>query len=168
MTNCIVGIADAKVSGNPSDVLVTYALGSCIALALYDPHVAVGGLLHFMLPDSRIDREGANARPCKFADTGVRWILRELENLGASRDRLFLWMAGGASVQNDSRFFQVGSKNDGAIRRILARTGLRVAGEDVGGSTIRSMGLELGSGICWVEGLEAGAKQRTRFAWRGK
>ncbi len=55
MNQIVVGISDLKVSGNIGDVLITYALGSCIGVAVYDPSVKVGGLLHYMLPDSSID-----------------------------------------------------------------------------------------------------------------
>ncbi|MGZ3387730.1 MAG: chemotaxis protein CheD, partial [Isosphaeraceae bacterium] len=52
MADLVVGISDLKVSNNPADSMITYALGSCIAVAVYDPVAKVGGLLHFMLPDS--------------------------------------------------------------------------------------------------------------------
>jgi len=154
------------VSRDPADLLVTYALGSCIGLAIYDPEISAGGLLHFMLPDSAMDRDGAQTKPCKFADSGVRWLLRELALQGARKERLRVWIAGGASLQNDSRIFQVGLRNDDAVRRMMAETGLKLNGEDVGGSRIRTMGLELGSGVCWVDSLTAGV--RKRLAWRGK
>jgi chemotaxis protein CheD len=168
MNNCIVGIADGKVSCEPLDTLVTYALGSCIGLAVYDPGLPVGGLLHFMLPDSDLDEEGARTRPCKFADSGMRWLFQELAVRGAHRDRLRVWIAGGASVQNDSRLFQVGLRNDDAIRRLVARAGLQLDGEDVGGTKVRTMGLELSTGVCWVESLDAIAGKRNRISWRGK
>ena len=47
-----VGMADYKVGAAPS-TLISYGLGSCIGLSLYDPTAKVGGLLHYMLPDSK-------------------------------------------------------------------------------------------------------------------
>ena len=55
----IVGISDMKVSNKPDDVLITYSLGSCIGVVIWDPMVKVGGLLHYMLPDSRLDQARA-------------------------------------------------------------------------------------------------------------
>ena len=52
----VVGVGDCKVSADPQSELVTYALGSCIAVSIWDPVSKVGGLLHFMLPDSAVDR----------------------------------------------------------------------------------------------------------------
>ena len=51
MRSVVVGISDCKISGDSEDLLITYALGSCIAVILYDPVVKVGGMLHYMLPD---------------------------------------------------------------------------------------------------------------------
>ena len=71
MSEIIVGISDLKVSNNPEDALVTYALGSCIGVAVFDPKAKVGGLLHFMLPDSSLDANKAKSTPAMFADTGI-------------------------------------------------------------------------------------------------
>ena len=46
-----VGMADYKVGSNP-DALISYGLGSCVGIALFDPVSKVGGLSHIMLPDS--------------------------------------------------------------------------------------------------------------------
>ena len=51
----IVGVADLAVSSNPAVLIVTYSLGSCLGVTIYDPVAKVGGLLHAMLPDSTID-----------------------------------------------------------------------------------------------------------------
>ena len=56
MDQIVVGMADCRISDTPGQVLATYALGSCIGLAIHDAKAGVGGLLHFMLPDSSIDR----------------------------------------------------------------------------------------------------------------
>ncbi len=67
----VVGVGDYKISTSPLEVLVTYSLGSCLGVAAYDPRAGVGGLLHFMLPDSRINAEKARAQPAMFADNGA-------------------------------------------------------------------------------------------------
>ena len=55
MCDLIVGISDIKISNASDDVIITYALGSCIGISVYDPVAKVGGLLHYMLPDSTLD-----------------------------------------------------------------------------------------------------------------
>lgn len=59
----MIDISDAKVSDDPSDVLVTYSLGSCIGVCLYDPAIHVGGMLHYQLPTAKMDPERAQASP---------------------------------------------------------------------------------------------------------
>ncbi len=64
----IVAVGDMK-HGGEKDMLVTYALGSCLGLMIYDPAVQVGGLLHAMLPLSKINPEKAKTNPFMFVDT---------------------------------------------------------------------------------------------------
>ena len=63
MDQIIVGMADCRVAEGAGQVLATFALGSCIGLAIYDPQTKVGGLLHYMLPDSSIDPARGKANP---------------------------------------------------------------------------------------------------------
>ena len=77
----IVGVGDMKVSSNPEDVLATYSLGSCIGLIIYDPVVSVGGLLHYMLPESSLDGNKAKKNPYMFGDTGIPLLFKSSYNL---------------------------------------------------------------------------------------
>ena len=81
MSNFTIGIGDLKVCKVP-DVLVTYALGSCVGICLLDSTAKVGGLSHIMLPDSTAGVNGASA-PMRFADTAIPLLIREMEKLGA-------------------------------------------------------------------------------------
>ena len=85
MSDLIVGISDLKVSNNPTDVLITYALGSCIGVAVFDPKARVGGLLHFMLPDSSLDANKAKTTPAMFADTGITLLFKSCYAIGAEK-----------------------------------------------------------------------------------
>ena len=67
--NIMVGMADLNI-GRAPDILTTVGLGSCIGLTLYDPVTKVGGLVHYMLPDSKAVSNNSNI--AKFADTGVQ------------------------------------------------------------------------------------------------
>src|SRR5580692_10325372 len=106
----VVGVGDYKISTNPLDVLVTYSLGSCLGVAAFDSRAGVGGILHFMLPDSRINPEKAQAQPAMFADTGLTVFLNELFAWGATRKGLILKMAGASKVLKDGEFFDIGRR----------------------------------------------------------
>jgi chemotaxis protein CheD len=148
----IVGISDCQVSGDPEEVLVTYALGSCIAVAIYDPQARVGGLLHFMLPDSSIDAERGGQRPFMFADTGVPLLFRRAYGLGADKRRMIVRLAGGAQMMDERGVFDIGRRNYLAARKILWKAGVLIESEAVGGNVSRTVRLEVASGTLWLRG----------------
>jgi chemotaxis protein CheD len=145
----VVGVGDYAVSADRQSVLVTYALGSCIALLIHDPRACVGGLLHFMLPESRIDARKARKNPSMFADTGIPMLFHRAYELGAVKSRLVVRAAGAAQVLNDAEVFNIGKRNYLALRRILWRAGVMLRGEATGGTTSRTVRLEVGNGRMW-------------------
>jgi chemotaxis protein CheD len=152
MTNVVVGVADGKCSQDHLDVLITYGLGSCIAVAFYDAMSRTAALLHFMLPESRIDRKKAQRNPYMFADTGVAVVLKQLREMGVNPRRLSVRIAGGARVLDTGEHFDIGRRNHVALRKVLWKAGLMIQAEEVGGSTSRTVRLEVGTGRClWRE-----------------
>jgi len=157
MEQIVVGMADCRIGDAPGQVLATYALGSCIGLAVYDPKALVGGLLHFMLPDSAIDPAKGRENPYMFADTGIPLLLSQVCGRGASRRRLLVHAAGGAQFMDQQCVFEIGKRNYLAMRRILWKAGMLLHGQVVGGTTSRTMRLEIATGRLW---LQEGGVQR--------
>jgi chemotaxis protein CheD len=153
-----VGISDCKVTRDADSVLVTYALGSCIAVAMHDPVTKVSGLLHYMLPESKIDAKKAEQNPYMFADTGIPSMLDALKAAGGDGKRMIVRLAGGAQVLDSEGVFQIGKRNYLAARRILWKAGILIAGEAVGGEVSRTTRLEVESGRVWVR--EGGGIER--------
>jgi chemotaxis protein CheD len=149
--NIVVNVSDARVSQDPDDVLVTYSLGSCIAVSLYDPIARCGGMLHYQLPTSTLDASRAQANPCMFADTGMAALLAELAALGATPRRLQVKLAGGAEILDDHGVFSIGKRNHTAIRKILWQRGLLLAAERVGGNEPRTLYLHVADGTTVVK-----------------
>ena len=147
----IVNVSDARVSVDPTDQIVTYSLGSCIGVAMYDPLVKCGGLLHYQLPTSTLDADRARNNPCMFADTGVAHLLNQLAACGAQKRRLKIKLAGGAQILDDSGVFSIGRRNHTAIRKVLWQHGLMASGEDVGGSAPRTMSLCIADGAATIK-----------------
>lgn len=154
MEQIVVGMADCRIGDAPGQVLATYALGSCIGLAVHDATAGVGGLLHFMLPDSTIDRGRSRDNPWMFADTGIPMMLERVCARGASKRRLTVRAAGGASMMDMENVFDIGRRNYLAMRKILWKAGVMVHGEAVGGVRSRTVRLEIGSGKFLIQ--EAG------------
>ena len=147
-----VGVGDCKVSGAAGSVLATYALGSCIALAIHDPVSGVGGLLHFLLPESSVNPEKAGQNPFMFADTGIPLLFHAAYRLGAEKRRLVVWAVGGAQVLDENGVFNIGKRNHQAMRKILWKAGVMLHGEEVGGTASRTVKLEVATGRVWVCG----------------
>jgi chemotaxis protein CheD len=153
MQPTVVHMADCQIAATPGMVLAAYALGSCIALALHDRQTGIGGLLHFMLPDSQMDPAMGRENPYKFADTGIPKFINELIGRGASKNRLVVHVVGGAHMMRTEGLFEIGKRNYLATRRILWRAGLLIHGEAVGGDQSRTVRLEIGRGrILLLEG----------------
>jgi len=141
-----VGIAEMKVSANPADTFITHALGSCIGVTVYDPVVHVAGMIHIMLPMSRIDPAKAEARPSMFVDTGIPALFREAYQLGAVKDRVRLKVAGGANIMDANGHFNIGERNYTMLRKLLWKNNVLIAAEDVGGTVSRTVTMEVGTG----------------------
>lgn len=152
-TRKIVDISDAAVSRDPSDVLVTYSLGSCIGVALYDPATNIGGMLHYQLPESKLDPEKAQKFPFMFADTGMKLLVRKLESMGAGKKRMKVKIAGGAAMSTGPKGFDIGKRNYLAIRKILWKNGLFIDAEDIGGTAPRNMYLDVADGNLTIRSI---------------
>jgi chemotaxis protein CheD len=145
-----VGIAELLVSDHVDDTLVTYSLGSCLGLAVWDPLARCGGLLHSFLPLSNTDPDRARDAPATFTDTGVVALLEAVLGLGASKPRLVAKAVGCANMIDDDRYFRVGERNYTVLRKVLWRNGILIAAEEVGGTMARTLVLHIGSGRAQV------------------
>ena len=141
-----VNISDMKVSSNPEDVLVTYSLGSCVGVTLYDPLQKIGGLIHCMLPLSKVDPERAKEIPYMFVDTGLPLMLQTLINMGANKNRIVAKVAGGAVLLDDNGMFRIGERNHIVVRKLLWKNNILISSEDVGGTIARTVYLQINDG----------------------
>lgn len=138
-----------KVSCSPEDEIVTFALGSCLGISVYDPWAHVGAMLHVMLPSSSIDSVKASTNPCMFVDTGVKNLFLASYKAGAQRSRLEVNAVGGACVQGleDDDYFQIGKRNVTMLRSLLWKNGIMLKNSDFGGRLARTMSLDMSSGL---------------------
>lgn len=154
-----VGMADYKVGCNPAS-LISYGLGSCIGIALYDSVTRIGGLAHIMLPDSTQARSAEN--PAKFADTAIPLVLEEMIKLGAVRSRIVAKIAGGAQMftfANTTDIMRVGERNAEAVRILLKKVDIRILAEDTGGNYGRTVELKLETGVYRIKTIDKGEKE---------
>ncbi|MGI5962454.1 MAG: chemotaxis protein CheD [Lawsonibacter sp.] len=141
----VVGIADMKMAQSSGE-LITYALGSCVGICLYDPLIKLAALIHIMLP---LNMEPGRKSTMKYADTGIRETLRQMEMWGAKRSRIVAKIAGGAKmfeIPGSKSLGNIGQRNIESVHLILKQEGIRLLKEDVGGTTARTLQFDAATG----------------------
>lgn len=154
-----VGMADYKIGREPASI-ISYGLGSCVGIALYDAIIKIGGLAHIMLPDSTQARSTENL--AKFADTAIPLMLEDMIRAGAVRSRITAKIAGGAQMftfTNTTDIMRVGQRNAESVKMVLKKLGLRLIAEDTGGNYGRTVELKLDSGIYRIKTIDKGEKE---------
>ena len=131
-------------------ILITYSLGSCIGLCFHDPRLKLGALLHIMLP---LNMEAGRTHPMKYADTGIKETLRQMEIRGASRARMTVKIAGGAkmfAVAGGGSLGNIGQRNIESVQAIMRRENLRLIGQQIGGTVARTLLFDVVTGQACV------------------
>ncbi len=150
----VVGAGEWAVDSGDA-VLAVDALGSCVAVALYDPERRVGGLIHILLPSPSLARDHSN--PARFAETGIPLLLSEVMTAGAQRGSLTARLVGGASMfGRPGGPAAMGDRNVAAARQALARTYIPVVAQEVLGYHGRSASFHLQDGRIEVRSVAHG------------
>ncbi|MDK2790557.1 MAG: chemotaxis protein CheD [Methanothermococcus sp.] len=135
-----------EVSKSP-EILETL-LGSCVAIMLYDPGKRVGGMAHIMLPETR---DMNTKTPGKYANTAILAMIAKMVILGARPEKLVAKLAGGAKMfKSKSNAMDIGTKNINAAKRELKKYEIKIVGEDLGGTSGRTVRFTLRDGKVFV------------------
>lgn len=151
-----IGISDLNVARSP-DTLVTFALGSCVGICLYDAKLKIAGLSHIMLPDSTATH-GAIQR-YRFADTAIPLLVQRMVQMGTTPRRLTAKIAGGAhmfAVANNSALSNIGLRNVQAVKAALAKQGIPIIAEDTGKDYGRTLYFSAEDGIMVIKSARNG------------
>ena len=140
------GQADFAVSRDPQAALCAGPLGAGLGVCVYDPEARVGGLLHALLPDSRLDPSRAARQPGMFLDTGLAALLQNARSLGARAEKLLVCVAGGGRILEEGADFDIGLQNGAALGRLLDSLGLTIHAAAVAGQASRILQLNIATG----------------------
>ncbi|MDD2217466.1 MAG: chemotaxis protein CheD [Eubacteriales bacterium] len=154
MGNLVVEISDYKSSKNP-DVIITYALGSCVGICLYDNQTKRGGMAHIMLPNSK-EFKIQKINRMKFADTAIPDLVEKLKREGANITRLTAKIAGGAqmfALQKGSPLGVIGDRNIASTKHTLQAMRIPIVSEDTGKNYGRTLYFDLETGLVRVQSL---------------
>lgn len=147
----VASIGEMVLSSNPESHLIVYGLGSCVALAAWDPSTQVGGLAHFMLPNGSAN----GASPVKFIDTGFERFLEALEARGAVPSRSLLKAAGAAAMLTVGGGISIGKRNEEMMLATLAEHGFQLTASALGGSVGRTVQLDVADGRFLIRSLSS-------------
>jgi chemotaxis protein CheD len=150
-------IGDLRVSREP--LVIDTVLGSCIAACLYDPANRIGGMNHFMLPDSTDPRNPTSARYGVFA---MELLINDLMKAGAQRRNFQAKIFGGGHVLKIRESLDgVPQRNISFVRQFLETEHIPVLNEDVGGFQPRRVLFYTHSGKALVKRLGVTEAERT-------
>ena len=155
-----VGIADMNVV-KPPYIIRTAGLGSCVGVVLYEPTKQVAGMVHIMLPDSSLAKEGV-LNLAKYADTGIRELVRILEREGLICSMMKAKIAGGAQMFQFSSgcdFMRIGPRNEEAVKKTLKELHIELLDADCGGSNGRTIEFDPITKILSIRTVNKGVKQ---------
>ena len=145
-TPFLVGPGQFVVSREPGAVLSTGPLGAGLAVSVYDWEAAAGGVLHALLPNSRLDRYRAEEQPGIFVDTGLAALLEAVRKLGVGRDRFVICLAGAGQFLDGGAEFDLGGQNRAAVEAVLTGAGLKIKAAAIEGPLNRALRLQISNG----------------------
>jgi chemotaxis protein CheD len=145
-----IDVQTGEVKAGGRDTLIeSSGIGSCIAAVAYDPVNKVGGIAHVMLPGASPKPGGERTR---YAADGVEELIKLMKGLGAETQNLVAFMVGGGNVLN-SPDDSICRMNAESVAEVLRKHKVCVAAEAVGGTTRRSVALDVASGeVSYTEG----------------
>ncbi len=123
---------ESHVTADPQ-VVMTTVLGSCIAACIRDPQAGVGGMNHFLLPDSGDGRTGGDA--VRYGAYAMELLINDLLKRGARRERLEAKIFGGAKLFDG--LSDVGASNSAFAERFLRDEGIPIVSSSTGGVSAR-------------------------------
>ncbi|MFW5946702.1 MAG: chemotaxis protein CheD [Candidatus Natronoplasma sp.] len=141
-----IKIGEMEVT-NSKKILTARALGSCIAVAIYDRQNEVGGMAHVLLGSGN-RKKGKKSN--MYADKAIKNMIKEIASEGGKRANLKSKIAGGASMfSSNSR--GVGQSNIDTVKKELEEREIPIEGKDVGGTHARNVSFKIGSMSMKVE-----------------
>ena len=157
MEQITVGISDLNVARR-GEVIVTYALGSCVGICIYDGVRKVAGLSHIMLPSS-VGFNMSGNQVYKFADTAIPKLIEKMEAAGAKKICMKAKIAGGAQMfpsVNNSSISNIGDRNTVAVKQLLRQLNIQIVAEDTGKNYGRTLYFDSADGTMRIKSVNRG------------
>lgn len=114
------------------NMLIVTVLGSCVSACIRDTSTGIGGMNHFMLPDSaKADKDNPVSESMRYGTYAMEVLINQLLRNGARRENLEAKIFGGGNVLRSFTTNNVGDRNAAFVKQYLRDEGIRVTGEDL-------------------------------------
>lgn len=113
------------------EMLIVTVLGSCVAACIRDRVSGVGGMNHFMLPDSGNDLDSPLSASMRYGAYAMEVLINQLLKAGARRENLEAKVFGGGNVLRGFTTINVGERNAQFVLDYLRVENVRVMAEDL-------------------------------------
>lgn len=113
------------------DMLIVTVLGSCVSACIRDRVTGIGGMNHFMLPDSGGDADSPVSASMRYGTYAMEILINDLLKAGARRENLEAKVFGGGNVLRGFIAINVGERNAQFVRDYLRAENIRVTAEDL-------------------------------------
>ena len=125
---------DHYVTADADEMLVTI-LGSCVTACIRDPLIGVGGMNHFMLPESGGSGWDSASASMRYGNVAMERLINDILKRGGARERLEIKVFGGGNVMNGTT--NIGHRNAEFVEQYLAAEGLPIAAHHLRGNLPR-------------------------------
>lgn len=139
-----ISVGEVRATKPPAR-LRTSALGSCVAVVLYDNVERIGGMAHVVLPTADTYLRGDEL--LKYADEAIPYLIKQIVDMGANRYGLHARLVGGAMIVDD--VIDIGSQVVKSCQDILYKHGIEITAQRVGGRENRAAVLDVATGTLW-------------------
>lgn len=114
------------------DMMIVTVLGSCVSACIRDTKTGIGGMNHFMLPESAgADKDSPISESMRYGTYAMEVLINQLLRNGAKREHLEAKIFGGGNVLRSFTTNNVGDRNASFVKKYLKEEGIRVTGEDL-------------------------------------
>jgi len=125
-------ILPGEFYGTSRDMVLVTVLGSCVAACIRDRVSGIGGMNHFMLPDSvGQDQSNPLSSSARYGTYAMEMLINELSKLGARRPNLEAKVFGGGNVLRGFTIANVGERNSAFVLDFLRMEKIPVVAQDL-------------------------------------
>jgi len=121
------------------DMVLVTVLGSCVAACIRDRISGIGGMNHFMLPDSSRDSSDPANASARYGTYAMEMLINQLLKMGARRANLEAKIFGGGRMLRGLATANVGARNADFALEYLHTEGIAVAAQDLSDDCARKV-----------------------------